>query len=125
MFGNEQVVGQDQIKDFIRKTVAKDKVSHAYILCGEKGTGRSALAMLFAATLQCQKEVDPYDQNSSDRPCGECQSCKQMMSGNQPDVITIHHEKASISVDDIRVQLNHTADIKPYRSEERRVGKEC
>lgn len=51
--GIDQVIGQEQIKDYIKKAVKKSKVSHAYILCGEKGTGRMALAKLFAASLQC------------------------------------------------------------------------
>ena len=47
----------------------------------------------------------------------ECHSCKQTLSGNQPDIIYLHHEKPNtISVDDIRTQINHDIDIKPYAS---------
>lgn len=47
----------------------------------------------------------------------ECHSCKQALSGNQPDIIYLHHEKPNtISVDDIRTQINHDIDIKPYAS---------
>ncbi len=112
--GNSNVVGQEQIKDFICKSVLRNKVSHAYIICGEKGSGRLELARLFASTLQCQAEFDAYDETTFTRPCGECQSCKQMKSGNQPDVITVTHEKKSISVDEIRYQLNNSVSIKPF-----------
>ena len=49
-------------------------------------------------------------------PCYECHSCKQAVSGNHPDIIWVTHEKPnSISVDDIRTQVNNTVDIKPYQ----------
>lgn len=102
----EFVVGQEQIKDFINKAVTGGKVAHAYIICGEKGSGRNNLAKLFAASIQCK------DYNG--KPCGVCKSCKQMTGGNQPDVITLVREKKVIRVDEIREQINHTVDIKPY-----------
>lgn len=106
--GNEQVVGQEQIKEFIQKSVQRNKVSHAYILCGERGTGRRALAEMFAATLQCSAGDDAV------KPCGVCKSCKQMAGGNQPDVIVVNHEKKGIGVDEIRRQVNNSVLIKPY-----------
>ena len=114
MIGPENIVGQDQIKDFIKKSACMNKISHAYILCGEKGSGRYELARLFAATLQCSKEHDPWNLEAFDKPCGECRSCLQMESGNQPDVITLTHEKKTIGVDDIRDQVNNHVSIKPY-----------
>lgn len=67
------------------------------------------LARLFAMTLQCE--------SGKSEPCGECRSCKQANSGNHPDIITVRHEKpASISVDDIRQQVNGDIMIKPYSS---------
>ena len=73
----------------------------------KKALGKKMLAKLFAMTLQCE--------NSQSEPCGECRSCRQADSGNQPDIITIQHEKpGSISVDDIREQLNGDIMIKPY-----------
>lgn len=67
------------------------------------------LARTFAAGLQCQSE-------SADKPCKECVSCRQMESGNQPDVIWVTREKASLGVDEIREQLCNTMDIKPFSS---------
>lgn len=114
MNGYENVVGQVQIKDFIKKSVCRNKIAHAYIFNGEAGSGRNKLARLFAATLQCTLEYDEWDIKTFNRPCGECRSCQQMKGGNQPDVITVTHEKSTVSVDDIRNQINNTADIKPY-----------
>ena len=54
-----------------------------------KGSGKKMLAKLFAMTLQCE--------NSQLEPCGECRSCRQADSGNQPDIITIQHEKAGVN----------------------------
>ena len=76
---------------------------------GEEGVGKEALARTFAAGLQCQSE-------STDKPCKECVSCRQMESGNQPDVIWVTREKASLGVDEIREQLCNTMDIKPFSS---------
>lgn len=111
---NINVVGQEQIKEFIKKSINMNKVSHAYIICGEKGTQRLEIAKLFAASLQCTAQYDIYDESSYNKPCGECVSCKQMESGNQPDVITVTTDKATIGVDVIREQVNNSAQIKPY-----------
>lgn len=110
----KNIVGQEQIKEFIRKTINMNIVSHAYIICGEKGSGRLDIANLFAASLQCRSEYDVYDESTYNKPCGDCPSCKQMDGGNQPDVITVETDKQSIGVDVIRQQINNTAQIKPY-----------
>ena len=69
------------------------------------------LANLFAMSLQCQNRDEDGD------ACGKCQSCKQAVSGNQPDIIRVTHEKpTTISVDDIREQVNNDIQIKPYSS---------
>lgn len=84
-------------------------MAHAYLIHGEKGTGKKMLAGLFAKTLQC--EAGGTD------PCGTCRSCIQCDSGNQPDIIWVTHEKPTvISVDDIREQVNNDIIIKPYSS---------
>ena len=108
MSGFKDVVGHSEIIQYIQNAVTEDKVSHAYILNGEKGSGKKMLAGLFAQTLQCEK--------GGAEPCYECHSCKQAVSGNHPDIIWVTNEKPnSISVDDIRTQVNNTVDIKPYQ----------
>ncbi len=109
MSGFQNVVGHNDIIQYMQGAVEQDKVSHAYILNGQRGSGKKLLARLFAMTLQCESE--------GSEPCGECRSCKQTKSGNQPDIITIKHEKpSSIGVEDIREQLNGDIMIKPYSS---------
>ena len=109
MAGFHDIIGHDMVKDHLQKAIEYHKVSHAYILSGEEGMGRKTIARAFATTLLCEK--------SDKEPCMQCHSCKQIMSGNHPDVIWVTHEKpASIGVDDIRVQINDTIMVKPYSS---------
>ncbi len=109
MSGFKDVVGHADIIQYIQNAVTEDKVSHAYIMNGERGSGKKLLANLFAQTLQCEQ--------GGNEPCYECHSCKQALSGNHPDIITVQHEKtSSISVDEIRIQVNEDIQVKPYSS---------
>ena len=109
MNGFKDVVGHKDLIQYIQNAVTQNKLSHAYILNGQRGSGKKMLARLFAMTLQCE--------SGQANPCGECRSCMQAKNGNQPDIITLKHEKPStISVDDIREQLNGDIMIKPYSS---------
>lgn len=104
----KDVVGHKDIIKYIRNAVSENKVSHAYIMNGERGSGKKMLANLFATTLQCEK--------GGPDPCNECHSCKQAESGNHPDIIHVTHEKPNtISVEDIRTQVNNDILIKPYQ----------
>lgn len=103
------ILGHEQIKEHFQKAIKSNKVSHAYILTGETGMGRKSLANAFALTLLCEK--------GKSEPCMECHACKQVLSGNHPDLIYVTHEKpASIGVDDIREQINDTVMVRPYSS---------
>lgn len=109
MSGFKDVVGHRDIIQYIQDAVQQNKVSHAYILNGQRGSGKKLLAKLFATTLQCE--------TGESEPCNECRSCIQANNGNHPDIITVKHEKpGSISVDDIRTQVNGDIMIKPYSS---------
>ncbi len=103
----KDIIGQEQIKEHLRNAISGGKVSHAYILNGEKSSGKEFIARVFAMALQCEKKED--------EPCQECHSCKQALSYNHPDIIRVTHEKPNtISVDDIRAQVNNDVAIKPY-----------
>lgn len=107
----KDVVGHKDIIQYIENAVKMDKVSHAYILNGEKGSGKKLLANLFAMSLQCDDREEDGD------ACGKCKSCKQSLNSNQPDIIKVTHEKPNtISIDDIREQVNGDIGIKPYSS---------
>lgn len=109
MLAFQDILGHDTIKQHFQKAIELHKVSHAYILAGEAGMGRKSLAHAFALTLLCER--------GKSQPCMNCHACKQVLSGNHPDLIHVTHEKpASIGVDDIREQINDTIMIRPYSS---------
>lgn len=109
MAGFQDIIGQQQIKEHLQNALATGKISHAYIINGEKSSGKEFIAKVFAMALQCERgEMEP---------CQECRSCKQALSGNHPDIIRLVHEKpGTISVDDIRAQVNNDIAVKPYSS---------
>ena len=103
------IIGHEDIVKHFKSSIELGKVSHAYILNGEKGAGKRTLAKVVAKTLQCE--------TSEQDPCGTCHSCIQAESGNQPDIIWVNHEKPNvISVDEIRKQVVNDIDLKPYSS---------
>ena len=102
----QDIIGQEQMTGHLQNAIRMGKVSHAYIIQGEAGSGKKMLADIFATTLQCEE--------GGIEPCGHCQSCKQALSGNHPDIRHVTHEKATIGVDDIRLQLNNDIMVKPY-----------
>ena len=109
MAGFKDIIGHTQIIEHLEKAIRMDKVSHAYILNGPAECGKMMIAEAFAMALQCEK--------NQAEPCLECRSCKQALDHNQPDIIYVRHEKPNtISVDDIRTQLNNDIVIKPYSS---------
>lgn len=103
------VVGQDHIKTQLQGAIENNKVSHAYLICGENRSGKEFIAKIFAETLLCEQK--------GTEPCGECHSCKQAETQNHPDIIFVTHEKPIvIGVDDVRDGINNTVMIKPYNS---------
>ena len=109
MSGFQQIIGHEQIINHLKSAMKLNKVSHAYIFNGEKGSGKKMLANAFAQMLQCEGE--------GEKPCGTCRSCRQAESGNHPDIIRVIHEKPnSIGIEDIREQLVGDIQIKPYQS---------
>lgn len=105
----KDIIGQEQIKNHLQNALSTGKISHAYIINGERFSGKEFIAKTFAMALQCE--------TGGLEPCQECHSCKQALSGNQPDIIRVTHEKpGSIGVDDIRSQINGDIAIKPYSS---------
>lgn len=104
-----EILGHDMIKEHFYNAILTGNISHAYILAGEEGMGKKSLADAFALALLCEEgQADP---------CRQCHACKQVLSGNHPDLIYVTHEKpASIGVDDVRRQINDTIQVKPYSS---------
>lgn len=107
MAGFHDIIGQNHIKEHLQNAIKTNKISHAYIIEGERYAGKEFIARIFAATLQCER--------ADIEPCMECHSCKQAFHMNHPDIIKVTHEKpGSIGVDDIRNQVANDVFVKPY-----------
>lgn len=103
------IVGHEDILQHFKMSIEKGKISHAYILNGEKGTGKKLVTRVVAKTLQCE--------TGKEDACDTCHSCIQAEAGSQPDIIWVRHEKSGvISVDEIREQVNQDIIVKPYSS---------
>ena len=106
--GFKGIVGHEDIIAHFKSSIETGNVAHAYIISGDAGSGKKALAYAFAETLECEA--------GGTEACGTCKSCLQVSTGNYPDIITVTHEKPNlISVDEVRDQLINTIDIKPYK----------
>lgn len=109
MLSFREIIGHENIKEHFQRAIREHMVSHAYILAGEAGMGKKSLADAFALTLLCEE--------GRMEPCMECHACRQVVSGNHPDLIHVTHAKpGSIGVDDIREQINDTVMVRPYSS---------
>lgn len=100
----DAIVGHKKIISHFEEAIQMGKVSHAYLLSGEDGSGKMMIAKAVAKALLCETK----------NGCGNCQACAQVDSGNHPDVIYVTHEKYDIRVDEIRKGINETIDVKPY-----------
>ena len=108
----QDVLGQEPVKRLLLTAKASDRVSHAYLLAGEKGLGKHILAKAFARRLLCEA--------GGDEPCGVCHACRQVEADTHPDVLQLKREKPnSISVEEVRKQLCDEAQIRPYAGKRR------
>ncbi|MBR4446367.1 MAG: DNA polymerase III subunit gamma/tau [Solobacterium sp.] len=78
----EEVVGQEYVVKSIRNAVRNDKVGHAYLFCGPRGTGKTTMARLLAKSVNCE--------NRAEAPCGHCENCIASANGSHPDIIEIN-----------------------------------
>ena len=88
----DEVAGQEHIITTLRHAVEENKIAHAYLFCGPRGTGKTTIAKLLAKAINC---------TGNPKPCDECENCKEIASGNHPDVIEID-AASNNGVDEVR-----------------------
>ncbi len=91
----DEVVGQTHVVRTLRNAVEQDKVHHAYLFVGSRGTGKTSMAKILARSLNCERGGPTVT------PCGECQSCVTIAAGTSIDVIEMD-AASNRSVDDVR-----------------------
>ncbi|EJZ69986.1 DNA polymerase III subunit delta' [Lachnoanaerobaculum sp. OBRC5-5] len=99
------ILGNEKIRHHLRESIIKKSISHAYILAGDKGIGKSKIAREFAMELICEKHTG----------CGECPACRQFLADAYPDFFYMDADgKESIGIDRIRENIVNDVSIRPY-----------
>ena len=90
----DNIISQHHITSTLKNAVKSGRISHAYLFCGPRGTGKTTTARVLAKALNCEKGPTP-------EPCGVCNSCKEIAQGSSPDVFEID-AASNRGIDDIR-----------------------
>lgn len=101
----ETVIGQEAIVTTLKNALRFDRLAHAYLFCGCRGTGKTTLARVFAKALNCQQLTSDFE------PCNQCPSCTEIISSRSLDVLEIDGA-SNRGIDDIR-QINETIGYAP------------
>ena len=90
----EQVKGQDHIVQTLKNQINANRIGHAYLFCGTRGTGKTSVAKIFARAVNCEHPIDGS-------PCNECETCRAINSGSAMNVVEID-AASNNGVDNIR-----------------------
>ncbi|MCF0106570.1 MAG: DNA polymerase III subunit gamma/tau, partial [Holdemanella sp.] len=89
----DEVVGQQHIIQTLKNAIYQNRIAHAYLFCGPRGTGKTSIAKIFARMLNCT--------DKKTKPCGQCLNCQTSFAGNHPDIIEID-AASNNGVDEVR-----------------------
>ncbi|MBQ2928163.1 MAG: DNA polymerase III subunit [Oscillospiraceae bacterium] len=104
----ETLLGNDRLKENLAESLAKNRISHFYLISGPQGSGKHTLARLLATAILC---------SGRRRACGECVHCRKMKSGSHPDFITVEDpEHKNVAVRIVR-QIREDMFIRPNEAE--------
>ncbi len=104
----EDVVGQDHIARTLKNAVRNNRVAHAYLFCGSRGVGKTSMARILAAALNCKD-------GPTENPCGECEHCRRIAVGDDLDVMEIDGA-SNRGIDEVR-ELRQNSKISPSHSQ--------
>ena len=106
----EDVKGQEHIVKTLRNQIIHDRVGHAYLFCGTRGTGKTTIAKLFAKAVNCENPVEGS-------PCGECAMCKDIASQSSLNVIEIDaaSNNGVDNIREIRDEVNYSPTEGKYK----------
>ena len=106
--GFETLLGNERLKENLRSSIGRGRISHFYLISGPAGSGKRTLARLLAAAILCR---------SQEKPCGHCPACHKVLGAGHPDFITIDDpEKKTVPVDLVR-QARSDMYVRPNESD--------
>ncbi len=94
-----EIVGNQSLRRRLCDDILRRTMAHAYILAGPRGSGKHRIAMHYAAAVACESKHDP----NAPLPCLTCPSCRKIIEGKSPDVITVEKSGQSVKIDQIRI----------------------
>lgn len=102
--GFEELLGNEQLRQNLRSSIGRGRISHFYLICGPEGSGKHTLARLLSAAILCESE---------EKPCSACTACRKVFANTHPDVITVTDpEHKNVAVKIVR-QIREDVFIRP------------
>ncbi len=113
MSETQQLYGQSQAKNLLTRSIAADRLAHAYLFRGPDGVGKQLFAKRLAAIINC-------NQSEGFVACGTCSSCKKLAAGSHPDFVLVSPQKGAIKIDQVRALIK-SLSFAPYEAKTRVV----